>query len=241
MADASPPQQLAHTSNQIGRADEVRPPDPKERWPPAASRHWLSLETLTLVLAAAMAWAFVLNSCLLRDPQFHGAPIDDKTTIKSLVERIIAVESRGDANAKNKRSTATGAGQFLDDTWLEAVRRHRHDLIQGRSDKELLELRRDGELAREMVTRLVEQYATMLSKHGLPVTPGSLYLTYFAGPAGAVALLSGAESADAATLMASADVTGRTTREKLVSANPFLKLLTVGDLKSWADHKMRSN
>jgi hypothetical protein len=41
--------------------------------------------------------------------------------------------------------------------------------------------------------------------------------------------------------MASADVTGRTTREKLVSANPFLKVLTVGDLKNWADHKMRSN
>jgi hypothetical protein len=52
-----------------------------------------------------------------------------------------------------------------------------------------------------------------------PVTPGSLYLTYFAGPAGAVALLSGAEGANAASLIASADVTGRTTREKLVSAN----------------------
>ena len=79
----------------------------------------------------------------------------------------------------------------------------------------------------------------MLSKRRLPITPGSLYLTYFAGPAGAAALLSGAENADAASLMASADVTGRTTREKLVSANPFLKVLTVGDLKTWADHKMR--
>jgi hypothetical protein len=63
-------------------------------------------------------------------------------------------------------------------------------------------------------------------------------LAYFAGPAGAVALLSGAESADAASLMASADLTGRTTREKLVSANPFLKVLTVSDLKKWADNKM---
>jgi hypothetical protein len=33
------------------------------------------------------------------------------------------------------------------------------------------------------VSRLVEQYATMLSKRGLPITPGSLHLTYFAGPA----------------------------------------------------------
>ena len=53
-----------------------------------------------------------------------------------------------------------------------------------------------------------------------------------------MALLTGAESADAALLMAAADVTGRTTREKLVNANPFLKTLTVGDLKVWADRKM---
>jgi hypothetical protein len=110
--------------------------------------------------------------------------------------------------------------------------------LQGRSDKQVLELRRDAELVREIVARLVEQYATMLSKRRLPITPGSLYLTYFAGPAGAVALLSGAENADAASLMASADVTGRTTREKLVNANPFLKVLTVGDLRTWADRRM---
>jgi hypothetical protein len=61
-----------------------------------------------------------------------------------------------------------------------------------------------------------------------------------AGPAGAVAVLSVAENADAASLLANADATGRTTREKLMKANPFLKELTVGDLKSWADRKMRS-
>ena len=38
--------------------------------------------------------------------------------------------------------------------------------------------------------------------------------------------------------MAAADATDRTTREKLVSANPFLKVLTVGDIKRWADRKM---
>ncbi|MET4608977.1 hypothetical protein ABIB90_008486 [Bradyrhizobium sp. JR4.1] len=33
-------------------------------------------------------------------------------------------------------------------------------------------------------------------------------------------------------------MTGRTTREKLVNANAFLKAMTVGDIKSWADRKM---
>ena len=85
---------------------------------------------------------------------------------------------------------------------------------------------------------MIYEYAAMLKKRGLSVTPGSLYLSHFAGPAGAVALLSGADSADAASRMAAADVTGRTTREKLVNANPFLKVLTVGDIKRWADRKM---
>jgi hypothetical protein len=226
----------AHTLKQTTRADEIRPPRPDERGFVAA-REWLPVETITLVLAAASALAFGTSLFLFRDAYVKEKTID-KVAISALVERIIAVESGGDPNAREKRSSATGAAQFLDDTWLEAVRKHRRDLMQGRSDKEILELRRDICLAREMVARLVEQNATMLKKRGLPITPGSLYLAHFAGPAGAVALLTAAESADAASLMAAADATGRTSREKLVNANPFLKALTVGDLKSWADRKM---
>ena len=77
-----------------------------------------------------------------------------------------------------------------------------------------------------------------LNKRSLPITPGSLYLAHYAGPAGAVALLSSPENADAASFMADADARGRTTREKLVNAYPFLKVLTVGDIKRWADRKM---
>ena len=44
------------------------------------------------------------------------------------------------------------------------------------------------------------------------VTPGTLYLAHFAGGAGAVAILSAMENADAAHVMATADATGRTKR-----------------------------
>lgn len=228
----------ARTSKHMKRPDQIRPPEPAGRRC-AAWRNWFSIEYLTL-LGVAIALAFVSTSYLFSDAHFNGETVD-KTEIKALVERIVAIESNGDSNTRNKRSSATGVGQFLDDTWLEAVRRHRRGLVQGRSDKEILELRRDDKLAREVAARLIEQYATILGKRGLPITPGSLYLAYFAGPAGAVALLSGAENADAASLMASADLTGRTTREKLVSANPFLKVLTVSDLKKWADGKMHGS
>jgi hypothetical protein len=79
----------------------------------------------------------------------------------------------------------------------------------------------------------------MLRQRGLPVTAGTVYLAHFAGGAGAVAILSAPENADAALVMASADATGRTKREKIIEANPFLEHFTVADLKIWADRKMR--
>jgi len=164
--------------------------------------------------------------------------MDGQAALNAVVERIIHAESDGDPNAKKKSSSATGAGQFLDSTWLQMIRVHRPDLIDGRSEKDILNLRRDPDLSREIATRFVEQNAATLSKRGLPVTPGTLYLAYFAGAAGAVAILSVPGEADTASLMASADATGRMTREKIVGANPFLGDFTVGDLKSWADRKM---
>jgi hypothetical protein len=162
-----------------------------------------------------------------------------EAAIDAVIERIITVESDGDPNAKNKRSSATGLGQFLDETWLDMIRAHRPDLAKGRRQDEILELRRDAKVAREITARFTERNAGMLRKRGLPVTPGTLYLAHFAGGAGAVAILSAMEHADAALVMATADATGRTKREKIVKANPFLEYFTVADLRSWADRKMR--
>jgi hypothetical protein len=89
-----------------------------------------------------------------------------------------------------------------------------------------------------MVARFAEGNAAVLVRRCLPVTPGTLYLAHFAGGAGAAAVLSAPNHADAATTMAEADSTGRATREAIVTANPFLEEFTVADLKSWADHKM---
>jgi len=160
-------------------------------------------------------------------------------TIDAVVERIIGIESHGDPNAKNKRSSATGLGQFLDETWLDMIRAHRPDLAKGRRHAEILELRRDANIAREITARFTERNAEMLRKRGLPVTAGTLYLAHFAGGAGAVAILSAMENADAALVMATADTTGRTKREKIIKANPFLERFTVADLRSWADRKMQ--
>ncbi len=163
------------------------------------------------------------------------------TAIDSIVERIIAVESDNIPGTKNSRSSATGPGQFIDETWLELIRAYRPDLIPGRSKPDLLKLRQEPKLAREITTRLVERNTAMLRRRGLPVTAGTVYLAHFAGGAGAVAILSAPYSADAALVMASADATGRTKRDQLIKANPFLEHLTAADLMVWADRKMGSS
>ena len=161
--------------------------------------------------AFTLGWLGASTSYLPPDSQREEPTAG--TVIDVVVERIIGVESDGDPNAKNKRSSATGLGQFLDETWLDMIRAHRPDLAKGRSQDEILELRRDAKIAREITARFTQRNAEMLRKRGLPVTPGTLYLAHFAGGAGAVAILSAMENADAALVMATADATGRTKRE----------------------------
>jgi len=192
--------------------------------------------TGALLLAVCLGWfglSYLSQFIERRDE------LSSSTAINAVVERIIGVESNGNLDAKNGRSSATGPGQFLNETWLELIRTYRPDLAKGRSESKILELRRDTKLVREIANRLVERNASMLRRRGLPVTAGTVYLAHFAGGAGAVAILSAPDSADAALVMARADATGRTTRQQIIHANPFLEHFTVADLELWADRKMR--
>jgi len=198
---------------------------------------WCLITTGLLLIAGAFVWLGATASHWA----FHAQRLELTGTaaIHSVVEQIIRVESNGDPNAKNSRSTAIGLGQFLEETWLDMIRTHRPDLAKGRSQPEILELRQDAKIVREITARFSERNAEVLKRRGLPVTPGTLYLAHFAGAAGAVAVLMAMEDADAALVMANADATGRTKREKIVKANPFLERFTVADLRNWADRKMQ--
>lgn len=146
----------------------------------------------------------------------------------SLSDRIIQVESGGDPAARNPRSSAMGAGQFIDATWLDIMSKTRPDLTTGKSREEILAMRADPALSRAMTEAYAAQNGEVLSAAGMPVTAGTTYLAHFAGPKGAVGVL----SADPSTPVA--DVMG----QAAVKANPFLAKMTVGDLRAWADRKM---
>jgi hypothetical protein len=219
----------------------VRPPSLGDALAPVAAgnpRYFLAASLAACALLAVAGWrlADVPGACWLAFP--HQDPMVGRLAADVVARRIVVAESGGDAIARNTRSSATGAGQFLDGTWLDMIRAYRPDL-GARTDAEILDLRYDPDISREMVARFAEENAAVLGRRCLPVTPGTLYLSHFAGGAGAVAVLSAPETADAAATMAGADSTGRTTREMIVTANPFRANFTVADLKRWADRKMR--
>jgi hypothetical protein len=226
--------QLSLDASSAGRAPEIRLPGPDESRLRAACSGYarFSLELVMLVTIASVGAA-----CLATIHYYSLLRSDQNTN--TVVERIIHAESNGNPRAKSGRSSAMGAGQFIEQTWIEMIQRHRQDLVSGRNRIDLLELRGDPALTREIVARMVERNTKTLKKRGLPVTPGTLYLAHFAGSAGAVAVLTSADHLDAASLLAGADARGRNSREQLVKANPFLATFTVGDLKSWANRKMR--
>ena len=145
-----------------------------------------------------------------------------------LIDSIIGVESGGNPNATNPRSSASGLGQFIDSTWLSTIRAARPDLAQGKSDSELLALKTDPQISREMTQAYADQNQALLTKAGVPVTPGSTYLAHFAGPGGAVKVLQADPTAPIGTILGDA----------AVKANPFLQGMTAGDLTAWADRKM---
>lgn len=146
----------------------------------------------------------------------------------SLVDHIIGAESGGNPNARNPRSSAAGLGQFIDSTFLSMIQKHRPDLAAGKSNSEILALKFDPAISKEMTAAYAADNAGILSKAGLPVTPGSTYLAHFAGPQGAVGILNADPSAPVAGILTPA----------AVKANPFLNGMTASDLRAWADRKV---
>ena len=116
-----------------------------------------------------------------------------------------AVESSFQPDLKASTSSATGLYQFIDSTWLSAMKAHgaEHglgqfaDAIQRRADggysvpdpsvrRQILDLRKDPKVSAVLAAELTkDNKASLESKLGTPVGSTELYLAHFLGAAGA--------------------------------------------------------
>ncbi len=167
--------------------------------------------------------ASFLQSIGVNDPSATGG-----SAIDTVVEKIIGVESGGRATAKNPKSSAEGLGQFIDSTWLNMVKSFRPDIAAGKSNSEILALKTNPALSREMTKRYAETNANMLTSAGIPATAGNIYLAHFLGPAGARQVLRTADD----TALSSVLPAG------VIKANGFLAGKDVGWIKNWSAKKM---
>jgi hypothetical protein len=144
---------------------------------------------------------------IIRD-RAEAAGVDPATLL-----RIGQIESGLDPSAAASGSSAKGLFQFTRGTWDR----------YGNGANPL-----DPVANADAGARLLRDNAAALRNGGIEPSPGSLYLSHFAGVEGARKLLSADPSAPVASVLGDA----------AVKANPFLRNLSVAGVRSWADRKM---
>lgn len=162
---------------------------------------------------------------------FEGAaqtPDDVVAVARASVGRTVGLESGGKANAKNPNSSATGAGQFIESTWIDVLSRNRPDIVKGKSRAEILALRTDPTLSKAMTEAYAIENCMGLFKSGLPVTPQTAYLGHHFGLDGARKLLRAAPNTPVRNVLSAKDY----------AANSYLHGKTVGQLI--ANHERRA-
>lgn len=121
--------------------------------------------------------------------QFEKSLGDAAGAIDGFVERVIQAESGGRANAKNPNSSASGAGQFIDSTWIQTARRYFADQVRGLSDQQILAMKSDVEMNRRMIRAYAAENARALIEGGQEVNEAALQLAHFLGSGGALKVL----------------------------------------------------
>lgn len=142
---------------------------------------------------------------------------------------IITIESAGKVRAAAPTSSARGLFQFLNATWMGTVKKHRADLLRGRSEAEVLALRFDAKTCIELGARFTEDNQRII---GMNCTGGDLYLAHFLGAGDAQDLF----RADPATPVS------QLVTAQVINANKSIMLgKNAGQVRAWAARRMHES
>lgn len=164
-----------------------------------------------------------------QEPGSAEAKSDDKSkdatdstelTMSIFLDRLMQAESGGRANARNSRSTAFGAYQFIASTWLMIANKHFTKETKGLHANQILALRKDIALSRRAAEIYTHLNAAHLVARGHKATFPNLRLAYLVGPSAAVRVLSAPAEMSLRTLLGSS----------VIGANPFMARLSAQGL-----------
>ena len=176
---------------------------------------------LCLSSAATEYRAFASDDDLLAAQPVQGSP---EGYFEQFLDRLMRAESNGRDTAANPRSTALGAFQFIEGTFLTVARRHFAREVAELSDSGLLELRTNRTFARRAAAAYCKENAAYLSEQGLNPTFGHLRLAHLLGSVGAAKVLKAQPHTPVADILHPA----------VLRANPFMRGMTAAGLNERA-------
>lgn len=174
---------------------------------------------------------------MLRRNQSQGGGVSGTTALGSpagidnYAERLMAIESGGRSDAANPRSSALGRFQFVDDTWMSYVRRDFANEVQGMSDAQILDLRRDPRFEKRVFDAFTNDNALALERAELPVLNATLGMLHRFGPARGVELIKLARENPDAPLE-------NVLSQQVIAQNPDLKGQTAKEIVDWYEQKL---
>lgn len=130
-------------------------------------------------------------------------------------------------DAKNPVSTATGNGQFIEDTWMALVKSHKPAWAIGLNKSQLLELRKDPEITAEMLKYQDQDHTAALLNAGLPVNFFTMYAAHHFGIGKGKAFAKAAGDTPMTDILTKAQI----------DANPHLRSMTKDGAQSYWNQK----
>lgn len=178
-----------------------------------------------LFISIAFLFSPVIPCFAEGDGKSKLTPTESETIF---LDRLMRAELDGRLFAKNPASSALGPYQFVEATFLDVVRRNLPAMASGKSNADILALRVDPAVSREVALLYTRENANALAAKGVPATPANLRLAFFAGASAALKVLQAKPEEPATNLMSAA----------AIQANPFLKTMTAAQLIAKAEREI---
>jgi hypothetical protein len=146
------------------------------------------------------------------------------------MDNLVQAESGGDPFAKAKTSSATGLAGFTEETFLNIIQREAPELTDGKTRSQILELREDGNISRQMAQALADDNGRIMARANVETTDRNLYLSHFLGVGQAVRLIKSKSTTAVENVVS----------PQAVDANKeVLQGKTVQEVLDWAQGKMK--